>query len=563
MTSVASNTNTGNGFLTDAFDSYASPVLRLDNDAHVTGLNLAGKDLAASLNGEPGIPLMPAMVQMAVKARSEGRAQTRLFTLPGSGQQIEFLMLPQSNGSQLMIGRDATLESNIRMALTESRTRFKDLVDVAADFAWETDKNGLFSYISARGALGYQPEELLGQSPEALLIAPETAPVPLPFHADRTLRNVELWVRTQKGEPACILISAIPIPGVDDQPSGARGIAIDVSEERHRQSELARLKIRERLVSYIVDALRNEVSPDDMLHAAATALGRSTSAESCIVQVREQNGPTLEFVAYGAAPDPDMVNRALDHIQQDKGLVSDHIDRYHYLGISTGYGGVRNGSILLWRSDSSSDWDEDERALLKAVEPQFGIVFRQITDQHELERLSRTDELTGLGNRRAFIEDLKREMQRYERNGVNGALLYMDLDNFKPINDDFGHEKGDEALMQIGKIITSSTRPYDLVCRLGGDEFAAWLEGADEKIAKARADTFLEKLDTWRRENLGESNQFGMSIGIALFTAGQHEGVDGLIARADAAMYSAKKNGKNGIVFAAASDQGNKTDGSQ
>ena len=154
-------------------------------------------------------------------------------------------------------------------------------------------------------------------------------------------------------------------------------------------------------------------------------------------------------------------------------------------------------------------------------------------------------------------------MQRYERNGVNGALLYMDLDNFKPINDDFGHEKGDEALMQIGKIITSSTRPYDLVCRLGGDEFAAWLEGADEKIAKARADTFLEKLDTWRRENLGESNQFGMSIGIALFTAGQHEGVDGLIARADAAMYSAKKNGKNGIVFAAASDQGNKTDGSQ
>lgn len=563
MTIMASNKKSAQDFLTGVFDSYASPVLRLDNNAHLTGLNDAGIGLAASLNGEPGIPLMPAMVQMAVKARSAGRAQTRLFTLPDTGRQIEFLMLPQSDGSQLMIGRDATLESNIRIALTESRTRFKDLVDVAADFAWETDKDGRFSYISARGALGYQPEELLGQSPESLLMAPETAPSPLPFHANGTLRNVELWVRTHKGDAACILISAMSIPGGDNQLSGARGIAIDVTEERHRQSELARLKIRERLVAYIVDALRNEVAPEDMLHAAATALGRSTSADSCIVQVREQNGPALEFVAYGAAPDPNLVERALDHIQDEKSLVSGQIDRHHYLGISTGYGVVKNGSILLWRSDMTADWDEDERALLKAVEPQFGIVFRQITDQHELERLSRTDELTGLGNRRAFIEDLKREIQRYERTGVNGALLYMDLDNFKPINDDFGHEKGDEALTQIGRIITSSTRTYDLVCRLGGDEFAAWLEGADEKIAKSRANTFLEKLNAWRRENLGESNQFGMSIGIALFTAGQNESVDGLIARADAAMYNAKKCGKNGIVFAADSDQGKKTDGSQ
>jgi diguanylate cyclase (GGDEF)-like protein len=279
--------------------------------------------------------------------------------------------------------------------------------------------------------------------------------------------------------------------------------------------------------------------------------------------VREEDGPTLESVAYGAHLDPAMIEQVLDQVLQEDRLISGVAGRYRFLGAPTGYRGVKNGAIILWRSDTATDWDEDERALLKAVEPQFGIVFRQITDQHVLERLSRTDELTGLGNRRAFIEDLKREMQRYERNGIDGALLFIDLDNFKPINDRYGHEKGDEALTQIGKIITSSTRPYDLVCRLGGDEFAAWLEGADEKIAKSRANSFLSKLNTWRKAELGEENQFGMSIGIALFKAGHNEDVDRLIARADSAMYNAKKNGKNCIVVATESDRDDESDGTE
>ncbi|MDF1747482.1 MAG: diguanylate cyclase [Alphaproteobacteria bacterium] len=561
MKVVAPNNSNKDNSLKDTFTSYAGPVLRLDNDVQLVALNDAAFEIADILNDIQGVPLVPAIVQMAVKTRSEGKALTRTFTLPITGRQIEFLMLPQSDGSQLMIGRDSTLETNIRTALAESRTRFKDLVDVAADFAWETDEDGLFSYISPRGALGYQPEELLGEAPESLLLAPETAPIPLPFQATWTLRNVELWVRTRAGEPACIQISAMPIHGKNEQPAGARGIAIDVTEERNRQSELARLKIRERLVTYIVDALRNEVSPTDMLQAAANALARSTSADSCVVQVREHNGPSLEFVVYGTGPDPDMVEHILAHIQSEQRLVTGHVDRHHYLGISTGYGGVKNGSILLWRSDASTEWDEDEQALLKAIEPQFGIVFRQITDQHELERLSRTDELTGLRNRRAFIEDLKREMQRYERYGTKGALLFVDLDNFKPINDQFGHEKGDEALTAVGHIMTASTRPYDLVCRLGGDEFAAWLEGADAEIAKSRAESFLSKLDSWRQEVLGDSNNFGMSIGIALFESGKNEDVDGLIARADSAMYDAKSQGKNGIIFAANSHQGSTNDG--
>ncbi|MDW3205602.1 MAG: diguanylate cyclase [Alphaproteobacteria bacterium] len=537
--------------LTGAFDSYPGPVLALDEDARLVPLNAAAIPVADDLNGDTGVSLMPAMVQLAVKTRSENRAKTRTFTLPSTGRQVEFIMLPQSDGSQLLIGRDATLEVSIRSALAESRTRFKDLVEVAADFAWETDRDGLICYISPRGAIGYAPEELLGEAPETLLLAPESAPKPLPFLADVIVRNVEVWVRTRGGEPACILVSAIPVLDKDGILSGTRGIAIDVTEERQRQSELARLKIRERLVSYIVDSLRNEVTPTEMLHSAATALGRSTSASACIVQVRGPHGTPLDIAAFGTAPDPDLAEEAMNAILAKHGsAVEGGIGPHKYLGIATDYRGETNGGIVLWRDDDGQGWDDEEHALLKAVEPQFGIVFRQIADQHQLEHLSRTDDLTGLRNRRAFMEDLSREMARYERYREPGALLFVDLDNFKPINDRFGHEKGDEALKAIADILSGATRTYDLTCRLGGDEFAAWIEGADREIGEARAEKFLSSLEVWKAEHLDPEIGFGMSIGVAMFEPGTGETVEGLIARADAAMYDAKKGGKNRIVFA-------------
>lgn len=536
--------------LDGAFDSYPGPVLSLREDASLQALNEAGLPVAEDLNGEPGVSLMPAMVQLAVKTRSEGRAKTRTFTLPSTGRQIEFIMLPQPDGTQLLIGRDATLEVSIRSALAESRTRFKDLVEVAADFAWETDRDGFICYISPHGALGYVPEELLGEAPEALLVAAETLPTPIPFKAQSVVRNVEVWLRTRNGDSACVLISAIPVLDKEGQPTGARGIAIDVTEERHRQSELARMKSREKLVSYIVESLRNEVVPSEMLHAAATALGRSSSVSCCQVQVRGPEGAPLDLAVFGTSPDQEVSDGVLDDIAKKTGLQTGTAGPHRYIGIRTEYRGQGNGAIVLWRPDSAKDWDEEDTRILHLVEPQFGIVFRQIADQLELEHLSRTDHLTGLCNRRAFMEDLTREMARYERYQESGALLFIDLDNFKPINDRYGHEKGDEALKAIAETLIHGTRTYDLTCRLGGDEFAAWIGGADQTIAEARATAFLNGLKEWSDKELDTDIQFGMSIGIAMFQPGFGETVESLIVSADMAMYEAKKSGKNRIVFA-------------
>jgi len=537
--------------LSGAFDCYQGPVLRLDADARVQPLNAPGEEIADILNGESELVMLPSLVQLAVKARTEGRARSRTFSIPGTDRQIEFILLPQDDGTQLLIGRDATLEVNIRSALAESRSRFKDLVDVAADFAWETDRNGCISYISGSGALGYAPEELLGKPAAMLFLDPKTVPSPSPFEVETTIRNVEVWVSSRQGDSACVLISAIPVIDAEGRWQGARGIGIDVTPERMRQGELAALKTRERLVAYIVDALRNEVTPSEMLHAAAAALGRATSSSSCTIQVTSTTGEALEFANFGAAIDPEILDSVITPLHDTDQPTDGKIGRSQYLGIATGYRGSTNGAVLLWRSEREAAFSEEDRILLKALEPQFGIVFRQISDQHILEHLSRTDELTGVFNRRAFMEDLTREMTRYERYDDGGALLFVDLDNFKPINDTLGHEKGDEVLLAVSTILAKSTRTYDLVCRLGGDEFAAWIESADEDIAQARAERFIAALAEWRDKNLPDSADLGMSIGIAMFHAGRKETVESLIAKADAAMYDAKHSGKNRIAFAA------------
>lgn len=536
--------------LMGAFDCYQGPVLRLDPDARVNALNDPGREIAEILNGETELVMLPSLVQLAVKARTEGRARSRTFSIPGTDRQIEFILLPQEDGSQLMIGRDATLEVNIRTALAESRGRFKDLVEVAADFAWETDLDGRFSYISGAGALGYAPEEVLGKSAGMLFLDAGGAPTRSPFETETTIHNVEVWVATRQGNDACIVVSAMPVFDSDGRRIGARGIGIDITEQRLRQGELAALKTRDRLVAYIVDALRNEVTPSEMLHAAASALGRSTSSASCTIQVTGATGETLELANYGAPIDPEILDSVIMPMHDVHEATVGRIGRSKYLGIATGYRGLTNGAVLLWRAEDQPDFVEEDRTLLKALEPQFGIVFRQIADQHVLERLSRTDELTGVFNRRAFMDDLTREMTRYERYDDGGALLFVDLDNFKPVNDSLGHEKGDEVLQAVASILAKGTRTYDLVCRLGGDEFAAWIESADRDIAAARAERFITAFKDWRDQNLAGNTDLGMSVGIAMFRAGRNETVESLIAKADAAMYDAKHSGKNRTAFA-------------
>ncbi|HYM33248.1 MAG TPA: sensor domain-containing diguanylate cyclase [Candidatus Cybelea sp.] len=157
---------------------------------------------------------------------------------------------------------------------------------------------------------------------------------------------------------------------------------------------------------------------------------------------------------------------------------------------------------------------------------------------HELvAELSRTDELTGLPNRRAFVDELSRRLAHLDRHGRSGALLFIDLDSFKPINDRFGHQRGDEALRDVSNLIRKTSRAGDTAARLGGDEFVLWLEEVDGPAAQAKAAALSAAVGALDAAFGGLG--FGASIGVAL--AETDDTVDAILARADRAMYEAKR----------------------
>ena len=133
-----------------------------------------------------------------------------------------------------------------------------------------------------------------------------------------------------------------------------------------------------------------------------------------------------------------------------------------------------------------------KKSLFMGIVNHLGIAFEQIKNYETLERLSNTDELTSLFNRRAFSEKVNKRLAIQNRTKQTCALLFIDLDNFKQINDTYGHAIGDAVLKELSKLLQKNTRTADFCSRLGGDEFAVWLENIDEKSAVRQAERILD-----------------------------------------------------------------------
>jgi diguanylate cyclase (GGDEF)-like protein len=158
------------------------------------------------------------------------------------------------------------------------------------------------------------------------------------------------------------------------------------------------------------------------------------------------------------------------------------------------------------------------------------------------EKLSRTDPLTGLPNRRAFLERLSDELARAKRSRQAVCIAYIDIDNFKRINDDKGHIEGDAFLKQVAHAIRETIRASDVASRLGGDEFAVLFADAKRSAVEPLAHRLLA-----RSRSLGERYpglDIGASIGMAWFESAP-DSAELLLDRADAAMYEAKSAGKH------------------
>lgn len=178
-------------------------------------------------------------------------------------------------------------------------------------------------------------------------------------------------------------------------------------------------------------------------------------------------------------------------------------------------------------------------------------VFRDITERKKMEKrlshLATIDELTGLLNRRALLAAITAEIARQHRSGSQSAVMMIDFDHFKQINDTYGHNAGDRVLQHVSDIARQSLRETDLLGRIGGEEFAVLLPDTDIEGARVLAERLRERVETTAtRSEGGDDISMTLSVGICSLKQNERDASD-LLRRADAALYKAKHGGRNRV----------------
>lgn len=268
--------------------------------------------------------------------------------------------------------------------------------------------------------------------------------------------------------------------------------------------------------------------------------GRFVSVNHTLCEMLDYSEPELLARTFQDITHPDDLGADLAHVQELIDGVRDSYrmeKRYFH----------RSGQLVYVQLDVSVLRDSQARPI--HFISQIQDISDRVEQQRSLERRAMIDDLTGLPNRRSFLEELERVASRAARLQQPVALLMIDLDHFKQINDAFGHASGDRVLRAMREIVLPKLRGGDMLARLGGEEFAALLPntGVDaalpvaERIRQAIADTGLQSVD-------GLPVQVTASIGVMAFI-GQHD-LARALEYADRALYAAKRSGRNQVVRA-------------
>ena len=433
-----------------------------------------------------------------------------------------------------------------KQVLLESRRRWRDFGALAADLAFEVDQDGVLTFIAPEELLGVPADTLLGQR-AATLFFPREGKAPDPFLLTIGFRQRRSWVQGADGRQICLALSCAPVLDPAGRCLGARAVGIDVTAREQRDMLAAAALRRVDVLDHILDQMRQEVlAPRIMAAMLKTTLRAVGGAGAVVLDLAEQPeaGPVLHSIGELSEG---LVQELRESLACDQRVVPFPLALADGVNVLNCRSTTRFGqetALAIWREQRERPWDADDMQLLGSVTALVRMALEHETIQRELARQARTDSLTGLLNRRAFIEEAQRRIERLEREALPGTLMFVDLDRLKPLNDRLGHEAGDAALVFTSHVLRRMVRPSDLVARLGGDEFALWLDGFDSLTAAERAESLRlnfprEAADYAEPDGPGLS----MSIGIACRQPGEGEELEDIIQRADLAMYEVKRNG--------------------
>lgn len=427
---------------------------------------------------------------------------------------------------------DDTERREAQHKLADSERRYRALVEASPSLIWVCDRYGRLTFVSDRACrdlYGYDPREMIGRFVWDFNAAEFTRREFLrrfsPVMHGRSVFDMEAVHRTKRAEPLYVNISALPMLNDKGAIESVTGICSDITGLKQRERELN-------------IALRNQQAIFDAAGEGIAFVRRG--------RIEGPNGALARMLGVSREA---LIGQPVADILANRG-------DWETIEHGTSAAGVRGDAaiheVMLRAQDGRTVWCQLTSRQAGEASSKI-LVLTDISALKKREEFAwhqaNHDELTGLPNRRLLAEHARRLLSVALRQRRLAAVLVLDLDGFKEINDLFGHAYGDGLLRRVAQRLSSVLRDYDVVARTGGDEFVVLLPEIDEPSIAA---VVAEKLIAAASENVevpGRTVRMHASVGIALFPADGHD-FGALLSAADNAMYAAKGAGKNGYQFA-------------
>ena len=443
--------------------------------------------------------------------------------------------LPAPYGGFGVVGSfvDVTDAVEARRALERSEQRFRDLTELSADWYWEQDADYRFVDVSTGAqAMSIDQEALIGKHrwdfPWTNMRPEDWAEHRAALDRREAFRDPQLRGRNARGEAIVISVSGKPVFDEHGRFTGYRGVGRNITERKRTKRSLREVAERFRSLT--------ELSSDWYWEMDAEL--RFTYVSEGIRKVR---GIGPETLLGKRRWETDRVGGD-DEMARHRATLESHLPFKDFVLARAD----AEGNVTYVSHTGKPIFDDAGR--FRGYRGVARDITSRVEADKELARMAHYDPLTGLPNRALLHGRLKRAMARADRARSLLAVIFLDLDQFKEINDSLGHAVGDAVLKETAIRLEGCLRATDTVARLGGDEFTVLLEDVRSTDEITRICDKILRVVSERISVAGHDLHLSTSVGVTVYPQDDH-GADTLLRNADLAMYHAKQEGRNNVQF--------------
>jgi diguanylate cyclase (GGDEF)-like protein/PAS domain S-box-containing protein len=433
------------------------------------------------------------------------------------------------------ITRDITERKQFEEKIRQSEERYRTIIEQMEDGYFETDLSGTFTFANEAECrnLGYTRDELIGMDHRRY--ADEKTAKALRrlfievYKSGAPVKAYDFEITKKNGTKSCDEISVSLVRNSKGEPTGFRGIARNINERRLMEEKIRQSEERYRT---IIEEMEEWYFETDLA-------GNITFFNTVFANVLgyfQQELAGLNFRDFIKKEDSDLVYRLFNQVYKTSKPIKNYPYEFN----------LPDGNVASAEFSIFPRWDKEGNIVgFRGVG--YDVTERKRAEE-KIQHMATHDTLTGLPNRLMCSQLLSHAIQSAKRYKRQFAVLFIDLDRFKIINDSLGHEAGDQLLREIAVRLKQTLRAVDVVARLGGDEFVVLIEELNDSSNAATVARKIIASVIKPTTIRGQECRVTASIGICMYPA-DAEDEQGLMKNADIAMYLAKEEGKNNYQF--------------